>query len=53
MELNESENLLYNKRNGHQIEKVAQIMGENVFQLYICNYQNVHGAQKFILPQNQ
>jgi hypothetical protein len=35
MGLNEIKKLLHNKRNGHQIEEAAYIMGENLFQLYI------------------
>jgi hypothetical protein len=49
MRLHETKKLLPNKRNGHQIDKTAQRMEENLCQLYIwqgINSQNIPGAQK-------
>jgi hypothetical protein len=42
MELHETEKLLHNKRNGHQIEEAANRMGENLCQLYIR--QRINGV---------
>jgi hypothetical protein len=54
MALHETKKLLYNKRNGHQIEDNAQRMRENLCQLYIwqgINNQNIQGVQKTKLLQ--